>query len=551
MERTNKFMEMDVKKEIKKAIANMGFEEATPIQKEAIPAVISGKDFIGIAQTGTGKTCAFGVPVIEMVDTKQDDVQALILCPTRELAVQTGQELQNLGQFVKGLRMCTVYGGQQIERQIMALKKKPQIIIGTPGRVMDHIRRRTLKLANIKMFILDEADEMLNMGFRPDLDYILENANETRQTVLFSATMSKDILKITKKYLRPDAEKIEIEHKTITSPNIEQYLLEVKSPNKTEVLCRILDAEEIKLSVIFCNTKRKVDELVDDLTLRGYQVGAIHGDMKQNQRDAVMKKFKTEKINILIATDVAARGIDIDNIEVVFNYDIPSDEEYYVHRIGRTGRAGKKGKSISFITNREKGKIKDIQRYTNAKMDRYEVPSIKFVNQKKVNNLLNKVAEEIANEELANEIEILETFLESSEVNMTQVAAALIKMKLGKTLVKKEIEVEEMFDDDSDSRSRRGNEVRLFITLGKMDGMRRNELKDYLISESGIKKTNILNVETLDKFSFVKVTSDVADKVIKKLDNTKLNGRKVSVEVSTGKGSSSSRGRGSRSRSRR
>ena len=533
---------MNIKKEIKKAIADMGFEEATPIQKDAIPAVITGKDFIGIAQTGTGKTCAFGVPVIEKVDTKKDDVQALILCPTRELAVQTGQELQNLAQHVKGLRMCTVYGGQQIDRQMMALRKKPQIIIGTPGRVMDHIRRKTLKLSNINMFVLDEADEMLNMGFRPDLDYILENANETRQTVLFSATMSKEILKITKKYCRPDAEKIEIEHKTLTSPNIEQFLIEVKSPNKTEVLARILDAEEIKLSVIFCNTKRKVDELVDDLTLRGYLVGAIHGDMKQNQRDAVMKKFKAEKINILIATDVAARGIDIENIEMVFNYDIPSDEEYYVHRIGRTGRAGKKGKSISFITNREKGKIKDIQRYTNAKMERYEVPSVKIVNQKKVNNLLNKVAEEIANEELTNEIELLEKFLETTEVNMVQVAAALIKMKLGKTLVKKEIEVEEMPDNDY-GNSRRGNEVRLFITLGKMDGMRRNELKDYLVNETGIKKSNITNVETLDKFSFVKVSSDVADKVIKKLDGSKLNGRKVSVEVSTGSGKSSSKRR--------
>lgn len=536
MEKTNKFMEMDIKKEIKKAIQDMGFEEATPIQREAIPTVITGKDFIGIAQTGTGKTCAFGIPVIEKVDTKKDVVQALILCPTRELAVQTGQEIQTLAAHVKGLKLCTVYGGQQIDRQIMALKKKPQIIIGTPGRVMDHIRRKTLKLENIEMFVLDEADEMLNMGFRQDLDYILENANETRQTVLFSATMSKDILKITKKYLNADAEKIEIEHKTITSPNIEQYLIELKSANKTEMLCRILDAEDISLSVIFCNTKRKVDELVDELSLRGYAVGAIHGDMKQGQRDAVMKKFKTGKINVLIATDVAARGIDIDDIEVIFNYDIPQDEEYYVHRIGRTGRAGKKGKSISFITNREKGKIRDIQKYTNAKMERYEVPSIKFVNEKKINNLLNKVIEQISTDDLSEESEILQNFVKDSETSMASIAAALIKMKLGKTYVKKE----ENLDYTEEESTSSSDTVRLFITLGKLDGFKPIKLKEYVAEEADVKKSSIVNAEILDKFSFVKVKKDIADKVIEKLDNSSLNGRRVSVEISTGKGKSKS-----------
>jgi ATP-dependent RNA helicase DeaD len=288
----NRFEQMEIKEEIKKAIKKMGFEEATPIQAKAIPIVLEGKDFIGIAQTGTGKTCAFGVPVINRIDTFTDKVQALILCPTRELVIQTADELKSLSHFTEGIKIVPIYGGQQIERQISALRGKPQIIVGTPGRIMDHMRRKTIKLDTIEILVLDEADEMLDMGFREDLDVILANSDKNRQTVLFSATMSKDILNITKKYQKSDVVKLEIEHKSINAPKIKQSMIRVQENKKLEVLTRIIDAEEIKLSLIFCNTKRKVDELVESLGSRGYQIDAIHGDMRQSQRDNVMKSLE-------------------------------------------------------------------------------------------------------------------------------------------------------------------------------------------------------------------------------------------------------------------
>lgn len=533
MEDIKKFSEMDITKEIKQAISKMGFEEATPIQKEAIPIVMEGHDFIGIAQTGTGKTCAFGIPVIQKVKIDSDNVQILILCPTRELVIQTGEELQELAAFTKGVKITTIYGGQSIDKQIISLRKKPQIVIGTPGRIMDHMRRKTLKFDFIEMLVLDEADEMLNMGFREDLDVILEKASDKRQTMLFSATMSKDILRITKKYLKNDVKTVEIAHKTLTAPKIKQYMVGVQDNKKLEVLSRILDAEDINLSVIFCNTKRKVDELVDHLKVRGYQVDAIHGDMKQSQRDIVMRKFRTGRINILIATDVAARGIDVENVEVIFNYDIPSDEEYYVHRIGRTGRAGKDGRAITFVTSREMYKLKSIQKYTNVVLDNYVVPTAKFLNEKKVNAVLEKITKEIDIADLAEEISIIEGYLQNVEVSLLDITAALLKMKLGKT------KVEEIEFSDKVSLDR----VRLFMTIGKMDGLRRNELKDYVVKAAGIARDSIFDTEVLDKFSFVTVSEDTAKQIITKLDNTKYNNRKLAVEISTGAGSNKSSSR--------
>ncbi len=304
----------------------MGFEETTPIQGKAIPVMRTGRDMIAQAPTGPGKTCAFGIPAIENIDTKNPNVQVLILSPTRELAIQISEEIRNLCKFKEGVRTLPIYGGQSIDRQILALKKKPQIIIGTPGRVMDHMRRRTLKLENLKMLILDEADEMLNMGFREDIDTILESVPEERQLVLFSATLPKAIMDIANRYQK-NVERISVVHKQITVPTIEQLYLEVREQNKVEVLSRLIDANNFKLSVVFCNTKKRVDDLCKALVGRGYSVESLHGDMKQAQRDNVMSKFRSGMVDILIATDVAARGIDVDDVEAVFNYDIPTDEE--------------------------------------------------------------------------------------------------------------------------------------------------------------------------------------------------------------------------------
>ncbi|MDD3304168.1 MAG: DEAD/DEAH box helicase [Clostridia bacterium] len=531
-----KFEEMNINENIKKAIKKMGFEEGTPIQTKAIPYILEGMDVIGIAQTGTGKTSAFGIPAIEAVDITNTSVQTLILCPTRELCIQTCEELKALGLYTKGLLITPIYGGQQIDRQMASLKKKPQIVVGTPGRVMDHLRRKTLKLDTIEMLVLDEADEMLNMGFREDLDVILKGANKERQTVLFSATMSNEIKKITKKYQKEDAVNCTVERKNITAPKIEQTVVRLQESKKLEVLTRIIDSEDTKLAVIFCNTKRKVDDIVEALKTRGYFVDALHGDMKQSQRDVVMRKFRTNKLNILVATDVAARGIDVEDVEIVFNYDIPSDEEYYVHRIGRTGRAGKSGKAITFVTPREVYKLRDIQKYTNVEMEEYQFVSKDIANQKKFGKLFEQVESIINENELDTESNFIESYLEENEISLMDLCAGLIRFNLKDSISDYKDLVLNENDFNSKDRKVKEGQVRLFLTLGKLDKINKNELRDYIVSEAKIDRSDIHGAEVLDKFSFLTVSKEAADEIIEKLNHSTYNGRKIIIEESTKEG---------------
>jgi ATP-dependent RNA helicase DeaD len=429
------FNELSLSKEVHKALAEMGFEEATPIQSQTIPHILNGRDIIGQAQTGTGKTCAFGIPAIEMMEPEDEAIQALVLCPTRELAIQTAEELKNVSKYKKNIRILPIYGGQPIDRQITALKQHPQIIIGTPGRIMDHMRRHTIKLANLKMLILDEADEMLNMGFREDIDVILEKVPPKKQTILFSATMPREILDLTTKY-QQDPIFIKALHKELTVPNIEQYYLEVSESSKPDVLSRLIDTYNLKLSLVFCNTKKRVDELTSHLQSRGYMVEALHGDMVQSQRDKVMSKFRKGAIDILIATDVAARGIDVDDIEAVFNYDIPSDEEYYVHRIGRTGRIGKAGKAFTLVSGRGLYKLKEIQKYTKSKIIPLKPPTLVDVEETKINKILDKLQTTISAGYLSKYVSIIEKLLENTSlgndpekyITSLDIAAAFLKI---------------------------------------------------------------------------------------------------------------------------
>ena len=322
---TLKFEELNLSKEVQRAIADMGFEEATPIQSQAIPSVLSGKDIIGQAQTGTGKTASFGIPIIETIDDHLKKVQAIVLCPTRELAIQVSEEIGELLKYKKNIKIVPIYGGQSIDRQIRSIQSGVQIVIGTPGRVIDHINRGTLKLNEIKMVVLDEADEMLDMGFRDDIEEILKTVPKERQTVMFSATMPKQILDLSKKYLT-NPEHIKVVHKEITVPNVNQYYIELKPSMKLEALTRLIDIHNPKLSLVFSNRKKNVDDMVSHLQARGYSAEGLHGDMKQMMRDRVMGKFRNGKIEILVATDVAARGIDVDDIDAVFNYDMPQDD---------------------------------------------------------------------------------------------------------------------------------------------------------------------------------------------------------------------------------
>jgi ATP-dependent RNA helicase DeaD len=526
------FAELNLSPEIQKAVTEMGFEEATPIQSQAIPHVMAGKDVIGQAQTGTGKTCAFGIPAIEMISTEIKGIQVLVLCPTRELAIQTAEELTNVAKYKRGVKILPIYGGQSIERQIIALKQNPQIIIGTPGRIMDHMRRNTLKLKHLKMLTLDEADEMLNMGFREDIDTILADIPQEKQTIFFSATMPKAILDLTAKYQKEPL-LIKVAHTELTVPSIEQYYLEAREATKLDVLARLIDANNYKLSMVFCNTKKRVDDVATHLQSRGYMAEALHGDMNQAQRNKVMTKFRKGLIDILIATDVAARGIDVDDIEAVFNYDIPSDEEYYVHRIGRTGRAGKAGRAYTFVSGRDFYKLKDIQRFTKSTILPMKPPSLLDVEETKVNQIIENLKLTIANGKLNKYTTYIEKMLEDASdgnendnyLTSLDVAAAFLKMALGP-----QYEQDQLDSNPDRLRDDYGAKVRLFINVGHIDKLQPRDILQSIVTATGIPKKLIGAIEILDKFTFVEVPCEYVSDVITGLKDSKINGRRVNIE---------------------
>jgi len=533
MENMN-FRDLSLSKEVQKAIAEMGFEEAMPIQAQSIPHIMEGRDVIGQAQTGTGKTCAFGIPAIEMINNEEHFVQVLILCPTRELAIQVAEEIKNVAKYKRGIKILPVYGGQPIERQITALKSRPQIIVGTPGRVMDHMRRRTLKLGSLKMIVLDEADEMLNMGFREDIDTILQEVPQDRQTILFSATMPKEILDLTDKYQK-NAVMVKSVHRELTVPSIEQYYFEVREPAKLDLISRIVDAYNMKLIMVFCNTKKRVDELALNLQSRGYAAEALHGDMKQGQRDRVMTKFRKGAVDILIATDVAARGIDVDNIEAVINYDIPNDEEYYVHRIGRTGRVGRSGKAFTFVSGRELYKLRDIQRYTKSVIKQEKPPSMMEVEETRVNIVLEKLRETIAEGRFNKYVGYIEKLLEDTSlsngsdsfITSLDVAAAFLKLSVG---IDDEVVHQETKREAVDFSETEGGMVRLFINAGRVDKIEPKHVVESIASNTKLPGKLIGAIDIFNTFTFVEVPREYAEEVLITMKNNKIKGKKINIE---------------------
>lgn len=434
MENTLKFSDLGISGEILQAVEEMGYTTPSPIQAQAIPFVLEGRDVIGQAQTGTGKTAAFAIPIIDLVDPDFNKPQAIILCPTRELAVQVEGEIQKLAKYHRAINSVAIYGGESIDKQIRVLKKGVQIVVGTPGRVQDHMSRGTLKLDNVGIIVLDEADEMLDMGFRDDIEAILQEMPEERQTVFFSATMAKPIMDLTKKY-QTEPEIIKVAKKELTVSRIEQVYYEVKSSLKMELMTRLMNINNYALSVVFCNTKRMTDEVTEGLGARGILAEALHGDLSQAQRDKVMGKFRKGLCSVLVATDVAARGIDVDNVEAVFNYDIPLDEEYYVHRIGRTGRAGKSGTAITFITGRrESFKLRDLERYTKATITKMTPPSVTELVELKKAQLVKDVYRALSNEEDNEHFEATIGQMLAEGLSIEQVALGLIKLNMGETL---------------------------------------------------------------------------------------------------------------------
>ena len=552
------FSSLPISEEILRALTDMGFEEATPIQAETIPHILENRDLLGQAQTGTGKTCAFGIPVIDSVDPSSNHIQTLILSPTRELAIQTAEELHNVAKYKEGVRIVAIYGGQPIDRQILALKRKPQIIVGTPGRVMDHMRRKTLRLENLEKIVLDEADEMLNMGFIEDIDTILESTPDEIQKIFFSATMPRAIVELTNKYLN-DPIHVKIASKELTIPLVEQFYIEVRESNKVEIMSRLIDAGNVTRALVFCNTKRKVDELTDKLNTRGYSVEALHGDMKQASRDRVMKQFRSGKLDLLVATDVAARGIDVDDIEVVFNYDLPSDDEYYIHRVGRTARAGKTGKAYTFVVGREIIDLKNIQHTVKATITRASIPTLVNVQESRVTGVLQGTDQVLSKGDLADYVNYIDQYVEAMNVSndedhfftTTDVAAALLKQLCGESLAQRD-EIQEVVPYEDFAKRARNRELnggtpppntrnhgknvepgmqRLFMNVGIKDHMRPNQIVQFIASNGEIPGKDIGAIAIFDEYTFVDVPVGVAEQVVAKTNKEKIGRTVVNVEM--------------------
>lgn len=525
-----KFDELGLSKEILKAVHDMGFEETTPIQSAAIPVLLAGGDVIGQAQTGTGKTAAFGIPALESL-TADRKIQTLILCPTRELAIQVSEEIIELAKYKKGVQVLPIYGGQQIERQMRALHSGAHIIIGTPGRVVDHIRRGTINFAAVKMVILDEADEMLDMGFRDDLEVILQQVPPERQTVFFSATMPKAILDMTKKYQK-NPEHVAIKHETLTVPLIEQEYFDVREGQKLETLSRIIDMHSIKLGLVFCNTKRRVDEVVGHLQARGYSAEGLHGDLRQAQRDQVMGKFRKGTIELLVATDVAARGIDVDDVEAVFNYDVPQDEESYVHRIGRTGRAGRSGRAFTFASGKDFYKLQDIQRYAKIKIKRGIIPSFADIEQSRAATVMAAISAVIEEGGLEPYMKHIERLMVSGEHSPIEIAAAFLKVEISPD------RQEESIESSAPSSSRRSsdsNMTKLVMNVGNRHNVRPKDILGAIAGETGVAGKLVGNIDVQANLTFVEVDATKVKQVIDGMRKANIRGNRVKIEVYKGR----------------
>lgn len=538
----NKFTELNVNPLIKQGIIKKQYEEMTEVQESVIPIALEGHDIIAQAPTGTGKTMSFAIPILEMIDSSSDKLQAIILAPTRELAIQITEEIREVGYFQKSVRVTAVYGGEYIERQIRSLKDRPQIVVATPGRLMDHMRRRTIKLMNVKIVVLDEADEMLNMGFREDIDTILADVTNTHQTMLFSATISKGIEDIAKHYLK-NPKIVRINKNELTVSLVEQKYILVEEKDKIEVMSRIIDINDYKLIMVFCNTKKAVDEVCAKLLQRGFKVEALHGDMKQMQRERVMSRFKEGQINILVASDVAARGLDVDDVDVVFNYDVPTDEEYYVHRIGRTGRAKRTGLAITLVTKSEKYRLKSIMLYSKALISLMSIPTLDKVMKVRIKRILDKAIEnnEQANDKLNKYLKLINQTIQSLEENgvtKETIINGLILSELDN--LQTDYEITEVYEEDNfknkkDRKKKAFDTTRMFITLGKKDKIKIYKITDMIVARTNLTNKDIDNVDIYDNFSFFEVPTSKAEEVLRAFNKVIVDGRRVNVEIAKDK----------------
>lgn len=522
------FSDFELHRNVHRAIHDMGFEEPSPIQASAIPLILEGKDLLGQAQTGTGKTAAFGIPLIEKM-TNDNKVQALVLTPTRELAIQVSGELRKISKY-KRTRTLPIYGGQSIGHQIRTLKQGVQVVIGTPGRILDHLRRKTLRLDDVSMVVLDEADEMLDMGFIDDIKEIIAHTPDTRQTLLFSATMPNEIKDLSRRYMR-NPEMVAINRKEVTAPLIDQVYYKVLERNKMESLCRILDSEDIGLGIVFCRTKRGVDELTDALQERGYMADGLHGDLSQAQRDRVMRAFRDSTIELLVATDVAARGIDVGNVTHVINYDIPQDPESYVHRIGRTGRAGRKGIALTLVTPREMKQLITIEKVTKSIIQPRNVPTLEEVAERQQgqwrDQMVNLLSQDVDLSLFSGIVEELQ-----HQFPLEKIAAAALYTAFSSSL---QVGEEEEVYNFGETGATKGM-VRFFMNVGRNVDIKPQDLVKEVSEMVGITSKSIGRIDIFEKFTFFEVTEEVAPFVYEALRQSRIKGARVNVEPAKPRG---------------
>jgi len=519
------FAGFNLKGEITKAVHELGYEAPSPIQQKTIPLLMEGRDIIGQAQTGTGKTAAFALPVLHNIEVKNTEVQALVLTPTRELAIQVAEAFHSYAKHLGKVRVLPVYGGQSISQQIRHLRSGVQIIVGTPGRVMDHMRRETLDISNLKMVVLDEADEMLRMGFIDDVEWILSHTPQARQTALFSATMPREVRRIADSYLT-EAVNVEIEHKTLTVPTIKQFYLNVSERQKTDALTRLLEAESVpgEAVLVFHRTKVGAAELADKLQARGYAAEPMHGDMSQSQRETVIKKLKSGKIEIVVATDVAARGLDVERIGSVVNYDMPSDTESYVHRIGRTGRAGREGRTILFVTPRQQRMMRDIERYTKQKIEPIKLPSQADVAARRVEMLKEKIIATVDEQDLELYLSLVEDLAEETSRDIAEIAAAAVFLTVGD----KPIEINVEPEREQFSFSEEGM-VRLFIDVGRRQNISPGDIVGAIANEADIPGKAIGAIDVNDRFTLVDVPGELVEQVLQKMQFSRIRKLKMNI----------------------
>lgn len=523
------FAQFDLKKELMQAISELGYEIPSPIQQKTIPLLLDGKDIIGQAQTGTGKTAAFALPVLEKIDTTTSRVQALVLTPTRELAIQVAEAFHSYAKHLLRIRVLPVYGGQSIVQQIRHLRSGVQVVVGTPGRVMDHIRRETIDISNLKMMVLDEADEMLNMGFQEDVEWILSHTPATRQTALFSATMPAGVRRIAEKHLQ-NAVNIEIERKTLTVPTIKQFYLNVSDRQKDDALTRILENESVpgEAILIFHRTKIGADNLADKLQARGYLVEAMHGDMNQSQREAVIKKLRNGQTEIVVATDVAARGLDVERITLVINYDMPNDTESYVHRIGRTGRAGREGRTILFVTPRQQRMLREIEKYTKQKIEPMRLPTQADMAARRITLLKEKIIATLTEQDLELYLSVVEDLAEENGVDIAEIAAAAVLLAVGD----KPLEVKVEPEPQKFSYSEEGM-VRLFIDAGRRHQISPAHIVAAIANEADIPGKAIGAIDVNDRFSLVDIPSQFADQVLKRMSSSRIGKQNATIRLAS------------------